>query len=134
MKGSDTTLNIGLISLIVHGEAENCSYEEKKWIAHVILNRLSQPYLFRSLEKDFKGLSRRIKIENNLERQAFIDSINAVLEAIEEHKLKIDPTQGATFFAVKKFIRNKDPTVVFGVLVEEVNTPESFAHVFFKLR
>lgn len=127
-------LSIGLIVLIVHGEAESCTIEEKKWIAHVVLNRLRAPEQFRSIEDDFKGLKRKMKIENRIERMAFIESIDAVIQAILESFINIDPTHGAVFFATKKLFHNKDPSSVFGAPVVEVETPEYFQHRFFKLK
>lgn len=128
------TLNRGKIALIVHGEAEECPFEEKVWIVHVILNRLKQPHKFRDLSQDFHGYTRKMKITNAIERQAFEDSINAVFEALEERKYGFDPTQGAVFFATKKYMKDKDPAKVFGVLVEEVYTPRDFLHAFYRLR
>ena len=123
-----------MMSLIVHGEAEECDFLEKKWVAHVILNRMKEPEKFRSLEKDFKGFTRPMKITNRIERIAFIESVDAVIQAMMERFINIDPTHGAVFFATKEYIRNKDPTKIFGVLVEEVETPNSFKHRFFRLK
>lgn len=124
--------NIGKVAVVVMGEAEGQTFEEKKWIAHVVLNRL-QHGNFRPIEQDFIGYKRKISVNNDLERNALIDSINASVFAFFEHFLNIDPTKGATFFATKKFMEGKDPSEVFGVDVKPVPTPSYFAHQFYKL-
>ncbi|MGQ4834690.1 MAG: hypothetical protein ACP6IS_12465 [Candidatus Asgardarchaeia archaeon] len=117
--------------LVVWGEAENCCFEEKKWVAHVVLNRLKKPNKFRSIEEDFKGYTRPLKITNKLERRAFKECVEASLSALYETKLNIDPTDGAVFFALKD---NIDYSKAFRVDVEMVETPKNFKHYFFKLR
>lgn len=118
--------------LIVWGECENCCFEEKQWVAHVVLNRLKEPNKFRSIEKDFKGYTRHLKITNKLERKAFKECVSAVIHAlIDDRIMKLDPTNGAVFFALKDDI---DYSKTFGVDVEMVKAPKNFKHYFFKLR
>lgn len=124
--------DIGKAALIVMGEAEGQSFEEKKWIAHVILNRIEHGK-FRSIEKDFIGYRRTLDIDEELERKAMSDAVNAAVLAFYEHILGIDPTKNATFFATKKIMKDKDPSEVFGVRVEPVPTPNYFAHQFYRL-
>ncbi|ABR31286.1 hypothetical protein SU69_07305 [Thermosipho melanesiensis] len=126
------TYDIGKAALVVMGEAEGQSFEEKKWIAHVILNRLKHGK-FRPIEKDFIGYRRAIDIDEELEREAMTDAVNAAVLAFYEHLVGIDPTKGATFFATKKYIKEKDPNEIFGVKVEPVPTPNYFAHQFYRL-
>ena len=124
--------DIGKAALIVMGEAEGQSFEEKKWIAHVIYNRIAHGG-FRALEKDFVGYKRNLDIDEELERKAMTDSTNAAIIAFYEHILGIDPTKNATFFATKNIMKDKDPSKVFGVKVQPVHTPNYFAHQFYRL-
>lgn len=127
-------IKLGPLIRIVHGEAEGQGFEEKKWVAHVVLNRLKNPTKFRSLEADFSGMHRKWCVSDVLERRAFDESARACIEALEEHQMGIDPTEGATFFATKYLLGNRDPSQIFGVLVEEIEVPPEFAHRFFRLK
>jgi len=80
---------LGKVAYIIMGEAEGCSYMEKKLVGIVLWNRIkTTKYRFNSIEKDFHGwqLDRRQidKIDTEEERQAFIDSVNAAYESYKE--------------------------------------------------
>ena len=63
------------------GEAEDCNYSEKILIACVGWNRFRYRKIFNEIEKDFKGYKRKIVIDNVFTRNAFIESVKAVIEA-----------------------------------------------------
>lgn len=75
--------------LAVFGECENCSYFEKILVACVGWNRFRKRKFFNSIEKDFFGYKRNIKIDNPLSRESFIDTVKAVKDArILTHEMK----------------------------------------------
>jgi len=77
------------LQLAVLGECENCSMFEKYLVAMVGWNRYfnMKKYRFNDLETDFLGYSRKIIIDNDLTRNAFIDSGIAVERAFIEREL-----------------------------------------------
>ena len=130
-------LSLGDIILIVHGEAEGCSFEEKMWIAHTLLNRERYEYehlknYFRDPYVDYHGASRKWKISNIIERRAFVETCNACFKALADHLAGVDPTNGAVYFATKRCLRGHDPTDFFGD-VEEITVPGYFQHRFFRV-
>lgn len=127
--------NLADLILVVYGECENCSFLEKQAVAHVYLNRLESDYKFRSVEEDFKGYTREMKITNKLEREAFKESVKASLRAVYDHFVNLkDPTNGAIFFALKEKYGNIDMSKIFGVNVEPVELPNNFKHMFFRIK
>lgn len=75
---------VSKLAIAVMGEGESLSYNEKFLIALVGLNRhLQKDIIFNSLEKDFLGYSRKIVIDNILNRKAMEESISAVLDAVK---------------------------------------------------
>lgn len=127
--------NLADLILVVYGECENCSFLEKQAVAHVYLNRLESDYKFRSVEEDFKGYTREMKITNKLEREAFKESVQAALRAIYDHYVsQKDLTDGAVFFALKEKYGNIDMSKIFGVEVEPVEISNNFKHMFFRIK
>lgn len=120
--------NSGIIALIVMGEGENCSYNEKVAIAACAWNRLKdqKKYKFNDLKKDFYGYNRTLKISNEIERKAFADSVNASFEAYE--LVKSGEFREMYFFSLKG---HKKPTSFFSL--NEICFPENFKHNFFRI-
>lgn len=78
---------LGRTAYLIHAEAEGCTYPEKVMIGIVIWNRLLDIYNkneYKFKLEDFEGWDlkkRKIKITNNIEREALIESINASFES-----------------------------------------------------
>lgn len=119
--------SLGKISIIVMGEAENCSFQEKEMIAAVAWNRLiSKNLKFNNLEKDFYGYNRIFKISNKLEKNALEDSINSSIRAYE--KVKSGLYKNIYFFSLKG---HKKPSSFYKL--KKINTPTTFKHNFYKI-
>ncbi|MHA1228410.1 MAG: hypothetical protein ACTSPV_16900 [Candidatus Hodarchaeales archaeon] len=123
--------------LAVFGEAENCSFEEKKWIACVILNRvLSEKFKFNPIEKDFQGYKRKMIISNEIERQAFKEVVKACIEACNDRMyFNWDDSKGAYFFVRKNLYSEKEFQKKLGIkhIIKKIEAPEWFKHDFYTI-
>ena len=120
--------DIGVAAVIVQGEAEGQSLEEKVFVALTIVNRTLQNEIkFQSIEEDYLGQSRKLKVTNPVERRQMEESINAVLIALELHKRRED-LRDIYFFNN----HGKKPSSWYKV--EEVDLSEfNFKHYFFRI-
>ena len=110
------------------GEAESCSFFEKFLIACVGWNRwlYQKKYKFNSIEQDFLGYRREIKI-NEVSRLAMEDSIKVVDRAFVELNANKNSEYSKIFFFN---LSGHKPSTIFDV--EEVKF-ENTQHHFFKI-
>lgn len=130
---------VSKIAIMVMGEGENVSYEEKVLIALVAMNRYIATEMkllkFNPLEKDFFGYRRQLKITNKLERKALQDSIEASIEAREiiNHKESIIQLFGEFSWKYIYFFNKGKIKPSTKYKVEKCNLNIKTEHNFYKI-
>lgn len=120
------TLDKEKMAIIVMGEGESCSFEEKVLIALTLINRIKEKKIrFNSIFKDYHGWDRDFKISNSLEKVALEESIEAI--NIAEKIYREHPEFRNVFFFN---LSGRDPKTIFQVKKVDIN---GFKHTFFEI-
>lgn len=127
--------DIEIAARTLYGEARGESYEGKKAVIHVMLNRrdkkvgdrdhtlASVSLRWRQFSTWNEGDPNRLKIQTvSFDDPDFLSCVQATCEAILENKKKIDPTNGSTHYLANwlyqkdtvDWARGKTPTVKIG--------------------
>lgn len=120
------TLDKEKMAIIVMGEGESCSFEEKVLIALTLINRIKEKKIrFNSIFKDYHGWDRDFKVSNSLEKVALEESIESINIA-EKMYHKHPEFRNVFFFNLS----GRDPKTSYKVKKIEIS---DFKHTFFEI-
>lgn len=111
-------------AIVIFGEAECCSFEEKVLIGLTCYNRERSAIRFNSIKKDYLGYHRKFFIDNKEFKR---DSIIASFTADVISRKNIKELKNIYFFN----LHGRFPSTIYPV--SKVESLDGFKHSFFKI-
>lgn len=116
----------GNMAIIVMGEGENCSFEEKILIAITLINRIKEKKIkFNSVYKDYLGWNREFRVSNGPEKKALSESIKSI-DIAEKLYYEHPEFRNIYFFNLS----GNDPKTDYSVKKIQIT---GFRHTFFSI-